>query len=379
MKTFTNKPRLEKLLSASVLFKLLVALPTLIAALYFGFFCSERYVSYSMISIRSPESGGTDLLQSLTGLPSSGSSGSIMSDSYAIEKLLLSIDLINYLPQDLRIEQLYGKQSIDYLSRLTSDYDQDKVDYWADRININVDALSNLMEIEVQAYTPEEALALNEFLIRAGEMYVNELSERLRGDAIVQAIEETELAKDNLITANNALAAFIDRTGKVSFEQDISSQSALISSLESQLADKRTELAAKQTYLKPDSNSLITLRGEIIAIEEQINSQRAYSLAGSQNSQNTSQELAEYSRLMLEKTFAEEAYAAAKASLESSRIEAGTQDRYLVRVIQPNLPDETTEPGFFISVITVFAIMFLVWAILSLIIASVKEHMGWVY
>ncbi|MDY7025521.1 MAG: hypothetical protein SVC26_04175 [Pseudomonadota bacterium] len=365
--------------SAKTLFYALVLFPTIIATLYYGLFCTERYVTTSTVSIRSPESSGTDLLQSLTGMPSTGGSGSIVSDSYAIEKLILSNDLIESLPESLSIETLYGKESIDYFSRLTSEYNQDQLKYWEERISINIDALSNLMEIEVQAYEPEEALKLNEYLIQTGENYVNELSERLRNDAISLATREVNIAKANLLEANQQLAAFIDTTGKLSFEQDISSQSALISSLESQLADKRTELAAKETYLKSDSNSLITLRGEISAIEAQIASQKQSALSGSGNTERTSEELGQYNQLMLEKTFAEEAYASARASLESSRIDASTQERYLVRVIQPNLPDETTEPGFLIPVASVFLITFLIWALLALIIATVKEHMGWVY
>lgn len=368
---------LQNLLSGKKLFFILVLIPTFLSVIYYSFFCTERFVSSSVITIRSQSSSQSDLLQSLTGLPSSSGGDSIISDSYAIEQLLISNSMINKLPEELSIDVLFGKEDIDYLSRLNSQMDEDKLNYWENRISINIEPMSNLATLEVQAYTAEEAHKLNEFLIQESENFVNTLSERLKQDATSLSIEELELAKERLLTANNNLASFLDRTGKITFEQSIAAQSSLVSNLEAQLADKKTELSAKTAYLKPSSDSLITLKGEISALERQINQQKTFLSQG--ESSKTTEEYAQYNKFILEKQFAEQAYSAAQSSLEKNRIEANTQQRYLVRIIEPNVPDEATEPGWLMPILMVFLIAFFSWAILALLIETVKEHIGWVY
>lgn len=366
------------IINTKTLFILLVLLPTILSIVYYVAICTKRYVSESTISIRSPESNSTDLLQSLTGLPSSSGSGSVLSDSFAIEKLIFSQDMLNKLPDEISLSNLYSKPEIDTLSRLKSNFKEDRLDYWKSRVSLSIDPMSNLAVLKTEAYTPDEAIAINEFLIQSSEEYVNELSTRLKGDATTKSIEEAEIAKERLRKVSLEMSKFLEDSGKITFEESIASQASLISGLEAELAQKQTELSAKTAYLRPDSNSLIVLKGEIQALQSQIRKQQS-SLERGSSSKRTTEELAAYNKLLLEKKFAEEAYAAAQATLEKTRIDASTQQRYLIRITEPTLADEATEPNVLVSILTIFFIAFFIWAILSLAIATIKEHIGWVH
>ena len=81
-----------------------------------------------------------------------------------------------------------------------------------------------------------------------------------------------------------------------------------------------------------------------------------------------------YDRLTLEKSFADRQLGAALASLESARSEAQRKQLYLERLVQPNLPDQATEPRRIRAVTTVFAFGLLAWGVVSLIIAGIREH-----
>jgi capsular polysaccharide transport system permease protein len=81
-----------------------------------------------------------------------------------------------------------------------------------------------------------------------------------------------------------------------------------------------------------------------------------------------------FDRLALEKEFAEKELAAAAISLESARNQARRQHLYLDRIVQPNVPDYPIEPRRIRSVAMVFVLGMILWGVLSLVVASIREH-----
>ena len=67
-------------------------------------------------------------------------------------------------------------------------------------------------------------------------------------------------------------------------------------------------------------------------------------------------------------------FASTLASLESARSEAERKQLYLERLVQPNLPDKALEPRRIRSIFMVFAVGLIAWGVVSLLVASVKEH-----
>jgi len=61
--------------------------------------------------------------------------------------------------------------------------------------------------------------------------------------------------------------------------------------------------------------------------------------------------------------------------MEAARNEAQHQQLYLERIVQPNLPDIAIEPRRLRSVVIVLLLGLLAWGILSLLVASIREHM----
>ena len=64
----------------------------------------------------------------------------------------------------------------------------------------------------------------------------------------------------------------------------------------------------------------------------------------------------------------------ALAALDSARSEAARKQLYLERLVQPNLPDMAMEPRRLRSVLTVFVLGLILWGVVSLVVASVREH-----
>jgi capsular polysaccharide transport system permease protein len=81
-----------------------------------------------------------------------------------------------------------------------------------------------------------------------------------------------------------------------------------------------------------------------------------------------------YDRLLLEKTFADRQLGSALAALDTARNDAQRKQLYLERLVQPNLPDVAVEPRRLRSTLTVLVIGLLVWGVISLVVASIREH-----
>jgi len=76
----------------------------------------------------------------------------------------------------------------------------------------------------------------------------------------------------------------------------------------------------------------------------------------------------------MQRDFAAKRYEAAAAALESARHEALKQQLYLVRVVEPNLPQAALYPRRWLMLASVFFGALLVYGIGWLIVAGVKEH-----
>jgi capsular polysaccharide transport system permease protein len=82
----------------------------------------------------------------------------------------------------------------------------------------------------------------------------------------------------------------------------------------------------------------------------------------------------EFDRLALEKTFADRQLGTALAALDSARSEAARKQLYLERLVQPNLPDRAVEPRRLRAVVTVLLVGLMLWGVVSLVVAGVREH-----
>ena len=95
-------------------------------------------------------------------------------------------------------------------------------------------------------------------------------------------------------------------------------------------------------------------------------------MAGAQGS--LAPKISTYEDLVLNREFADKQLAAATAALTTAEQEARRQKLYLDRIVNPSLPDEAMEPRRWLSLLTVFASCLLIYGLLWLMWAGVREH-----
>ncbi len=375
--TITKHPvrpqaRRRRWLGASFLF--FVLLPAILGSLYITMVASDRYVAEAGFAVRSMKAaGGMDLLGSFTGLAGSGSS---TADSYIVMKYLKSRDLLEQLQRDFDFKAAYGKPEIDVLSRLDPALDIEKVlDYWERRISTSYDPTARIINIEVQAFTPEDAQRVTELVLGYVQELTNELSEKARRDAVAYAESEVKRAETRLLNARNKLRTFREDERAIDPSASAMAQLELLTGLERKLLEIQTRMAALSESLDNDAPSLKALRRQAVALEQQI-TDKSGGLSVTGADEDLSGLLSDYEELQLEKNFAEKAYSSALASMETARIEAGRQQRYLAIYKKPALPEYPLYPRRILYPALLVVVLSGLWGIGSLIVYAVRDHLS---
>jgi capsular polysaccharide transport system permease protein len=72
--------------------------------------------------------------------------------------------------------------------------------------------------------------------------------------------------------------------------------------------------------------------------------------------------------------FASDQYKSSLVALEKARIESYKKLKHLVVVQSPTLPDEALEPRKLYNIATLFVVLSLAYGIISMIVATIREH-----
>ena len=368
----TTLSRLQRLRRRfDLLFALTVLLPTAVAMVYYGWVASDVYVSESRFVVRSPQRSSQTGLGAL--LQGTGFSRS-QDDTYSVHDFIQSRDALRELDQKLTLRQRFEDAAIDRFNRFPVEPWDDSFEalhrHYLRHVAIEYDTVSSISVLRVRAYTAADAATINEQLLEMGERLVNTMNIRSRQDLILAAEMEVVRAEERSKQAASTLSAF--RTDRGVFDPD--RQSAL--QLQGVLK-LREELLAAEAQLdqvrrvSPSNPQIGTLQARVDTLRKAVDSENARVLG---REGGLSAKSPAYDRLLLEKTFADRQLASALTALDAARNEAARKQLYLERLVQPNVPDRAVEPRRLRGVFTFLVFGLVLWGIVGLVIASVREH-----
>jgi capsular polysaccharide transport system permease protein len=227
--------------------------------------------------------------------------------------------------------------------------------------------------LQVNAFTAEDAYKINQQLLDMSEKLVNQLSDRGRDDILRTATAEAKEYEAKAKTAALALAAFRNQNGVVDPEKQTVYQLQQMSKLQDELIAAQTQLNQLKAFA-PDNPQIPSLRNRMETLQRAVDAE-SQKMAGSGGGSLTNK-AANYERLALDRAYADKQLAGALTALDAARSEAQRKQLYLERVVQPNLPDVAIEPKRLRSVVVIFVLGLVAWGILTLLVASVREHMA---
>lgn len=350
---------------------LVVLLPTVLAALYYGAIASDRYVSEAQIVVRNAsEQAAAGGLSSF--LKTAGIGGP--DDLSIVQAYIRSRDALHALQERLSVREIFGPPSADFVARwpsaLYGDTEEDLYRYYLTRVAVASNHKTGVLTLSVQAFEPAQARAIASALVDLAEGMVNRLNERVRSEGVKSADDEVQRSEQALVASQVALTQFRNRELILDPERSAVLFSKLIGKLNAELAVTLTQIAQLRASA-PNNPQLATLNAHAQSVRQQIEAQKnIVSSAGS----GLADKLAEYERLDLQQQFATRRLATAIASTTVAKAQARRQQIFLERIAEPNLPDKSTQPERIVEVVTILGWSLLFYLIIWVIGAGVREH-----
>jgi len=339
-------------------FVTIVAIPTLIAAIYFGILARPIYVAEAQFVVRSQRENTPNALgMALQGIGlSTSSSDSFLAHSYLKSRYALeavsNVEIQNIIPNagNLSKERLYKA--------------------FQKRIVVGVNSADGISTLRVRAYDAGTAQDAANAMLDGAENVINDLNERSSAKTLVEAQETFSLAEQQLQKTTHAVAEFRRANQTVDPVRMATESGQLLGGLMLEIAQAKAQRATIASQ-SPSSPMLPQLDAQIRALETQLQNERSALSSGTGSVAN---QISTYEDLVLQREIAERALTAAKASLEEASVETRRQKLYLDRIVPPQLPDEATEPRRLYNIFLTLLSALLVYGVVALLWASVREH-----
>ena len=358
-------------------FIICVCLPAAISFLYLLLIASPQYESEARFAVRKSETPMAGALDSIAMMTSLTGTKATSQDAYIVADYIRSRTLIDDLGGKATINKLYSQSHTDWLSRFSlSSSLEDALYYWRRKVTVVLDTQSSVLTLRVHAFSKNEAQNLAEEIIKRSEALVNEISVRARADSYARAEAEVQRALQRLATMRAALLSFRTSSNTIDPVQSASSISATLATLSREKIALEANKVTLLNMMAADSPSVRYITTQIDAIDNQIKSLQSRLTGHVKGLETAASQLSDYEDLKLRSMFAEKLLELSQASLERARLESEKQQLYLVTVVRPTQPEENKYPRPIIGTLLIFALCLVIWSMISLVVASIRDHMG---
>lgn len=359
-------------------FLILVILPTLASGWYLWARAADRYVSSTAFSVRNADTSSA--LQLLSGIGQLGVSSS-SSDTDILYQFIQSQELVSKIDAKINLRKIWSQADprIDpVFAYHPPGTIEDLMSYWPRMVKVYNDSGTGILNVQVQAFNPQDAQTIAQLIYDDSSEMINRLSAIAREDATRYAREDRDEALERLKLARTALTAFRNRTQIVDPAASVQNQMGLLSSLQTQLAATLISRATLQDTVPADDPRLQQEDRRIEVIKAQIALERKNLGLGNSASGDDPTAFAdlvgEYERLSVDQQFAEQTYTAAMAAYDAAAAESRRQSRYLAAHVNPTLAQAAEQPQRLMLLALVALFAFLLWSVVLLVFYALRDR-----
>lgn len=369
-----RRRRKAALLSLRLFF--FVTLPAILTGFYYFFVATPLYATKTEFVIQqaaNPVAGGAAGLGGLL----SGSPLANSQDSMTVQGYLQSRDAMLRLDAEQGFRAHFSDPAIDPIQRLDPDASQeDAYKTYKRNVLVAYDPTEGIIKLEVIAADPAVSQKFAESLVAYAEEQVDQMTQRLREDQMSGARESYQDAEAKLIAAQQRVVQLQETYKVLSSEVEVQLISAQIGNLETQLSADRLSLQQMESNPQPNKARMEPLKRRIAALEAEIALLRGKltednadgdSLAKIQGELLVAQADVQTRQLLLGQS---------AQAMETARIEANRQTRYLEVSVSPVAPDEATYPRAFENTIVAFLIFGGIYLMISMTVAILREQVS---
>jgi capsular polysaccharide transport system permease protein len=351
-----------------------VLLPTLLAGFYFYRVATPMYATKAEFVIQ--QAGPASSGGALGGL-FSGTGFATSQDSVSVQAYLQSREAMLRLEADLGFREHFKSETIDPVQRLAPDASlEDAYGVYKKFVKISYDTSEGLIRMEVIAADPQVATNWASQLVTYAEEQVDHLTQRLRADQMTDAQEGYEKAEANLTTAQRQLIQLQENFKVISGEAEVGLLTSQIASLENQLTTERMGLAQIESNANPNQARVDAVSQRIASLESEIATLRGKLTTGSAAETSLAEIQSELQIAQAEVSTRQLLLAQALQSMETARVEANRQVRYLSLAVSPTPTDEPAYPRAFENTLVTLLIMLGIYLMVSMTAAILREQVS---
>lgn len=350
-----------------------VMLPTLIVGYYFYNVATPLYATKSEFLIQQADSQGGGALSGLF----SGTGFATSQDSIAVQSYLQSRDAMLRLENDIGFKNHFSQDNIDALQRLDPDTTNEKAYKLYQRlVKIGYDPTEGIVKMEVIAADPKVSEQYSLALIDYAEQQVDNLTQRLREDQMKGARESFDAAELKMLESQNKVLDLQERLGVIDPVSETTALMGQIAGFETQLQEKNLQLQQLLDNSSPNQARVDGVSGDISRLEALVATLRSQLTEGGIGSSSLARIGGELRLAELDLQTRQAMMQQALVQLETARIEANRQVRYLSLGVSPVAPDEATYPRKFENTLVAFLVFSGIYLMLSLTASILREQVS---
>ncbi len=339
-------------------------------AFYNLFWVSDRYVTRADTYIKSTNEQ-VAFTPTLPVVP--GGFGNASQDALLLQSYILSADMLALLNAELDLRAHFSNPEWDFYSRMSAGASNEQfLSYYRTRVSASVNVDSNIVTVQGQAYTPEFSQQLVDAILRHAETFINSVSQKIALQEISFVEQELERARISVEERRDEMLAFQAENELLDPAVTGAAIQTVVNEMEGDLVRLEAEEKVLSSYLQTDASELVTVRARIEGIKTQLEQERAK--FANQGGDSINQVNARFEELKLALEFAGDIYQGSLQTLEQARVESYRKLKHLVIVQSPLLPDEAVLPRTWYDIATMFVVLNLIYGILAMIIATIREH-----
>jgi capsular polysaccharide transport system permease protein len=348
-----------------------VLLPTFVAAWYYYLVATPMYSSRTEFVIQ--QATASSAVSSLF----TGTSFATSQDSVAVQGYLQSQDVMQLLDKDSGFRQHFSDPSIDPIQRLAPDANNSAAYALYKKVaKISYDPTEGIIKMEVSATDPAKAVEFSRALLKYAETRVDQLTARLRGDQEKSAAQSFADAQANLELSQRRLVELQQKFKTFSSEVEAGMITSQIGSLDVQLTQEKLSLAQMEANANPNKARMDPVKARIGVLEAQIAELRLKLTESGEGGPSIAAVQSELVMAQADVTTRQMMLAQATSAMETSRIEANRQTRYLEVSVQPVAADDPSYPRAFENSIVVLLIFGGIYLMVSMTIAILREQVS---
>lgn len=361
-----NWTRTHSLVAGS--FVLIFLLPALLVVTYMFGIARDQYVSEVSFVVRDEESPNLGLLAGF-GLSSVGNT---TTDAQIVYKHLRSPNFVAQLDREIDLRALYTKPSMDPVFALHEDPSlEELVDYWRRMVTISVDSATGMIEIEVRAFSPEDANLIAQGIHKAAGRLVNTISDEARDNSLRYAERDLAQTEERLAGARVALVQFRDQYKLIDPQSVVNINATVVTALSQELTEAMLQV---ETLRKQGTADVRLTQAElrVDVLKRRIEQEQQSYVGGAVSNDSFTNILDKYTKLELDLELAGESYRLALSGVEAARSKSEQDSRYLATFVEPTLSETPTRPRRLM--ITVLAVTFIFIGWLSLVLVGYSNR-----